>query len=195
MSARDHGEGERLDTETAHVRPILEHDATAYIELLERLDRETNFLLWEPGERTLTADEVRARCTRVDRSERLHLVAELHGRLVGFLVSHRGSVRRLRHRADFTMAVLHEHQQRGIGRRLLDTLEAWAVDNGITRLELTVMSHNRRAITLYQNAGYVPEGLKAAAIRIDNVPIDELVMGKLLTTTPATNVPSGPAES
>lgn len=182
MSARDHGQDARLDADTARVRPILERDATAYIELLERLDRETDFLLWEPGERTLTVDGVHARCRDVDRSEVLHLVAEHHGRLVGFLVSHRGGVRRLRHRADFSMAVLREHQQRGIGRRLLESLDVWAVDNGITRLELTVMSHNRQAIRLYEHAGFVLEGRKTAAIQIDGVPIDELVMGKLLST-------------
>jgi ribosomal protein S18 acetylase RimI-like enzyme len=183
MSARDDRQYARLDGDTTRVRPILELDATAYIKLLERLDRETDFLLWEPGERTLTVDAVRARCRGVDRSQGLHLVAEHNGRLVGFLVSHRGGVRRLRHRADFTMAVLREHQQRGIGRRLLESLEVWAVENGITRLELTVMSHNRRAITLYQNAGYVREGLKTAAIQIHSVPVDELVMGKLLSTS------------
>jgi GNAT superfamily N-acetyltransferase len=182
MSAQDDNQDARLDANTTRVRPILELDAAAYIELLERLDRETHFLLWEPGERTLTVDAVRARCKDVYRSEVLHLVAELSGCLVGFLVSHRGGVHRLRHRADFTMAVLHEHQHRGIGRRLLESLEVWAVGYGITRLELTVMSHNRRAINLYENAGYVLEGLKTAAIQIDNVPIDELVMGKLLTT-------------
>jgi ribosomal protein S18 acetylase RimI-like enzyme len=108
---------------------------------------------------------------------------------MGFLVCHQGGVRRLRHRADFTMAVLHEHQRRGIGRRLLAALEEWAVANGITRLELTVMSHNRQAIGLYEKAGFVLEGLKTAAIQIDDMPIDELVMGKVLSTRRASGAP------
>lgn len=180
MSARDNSEDVPLDADTARVRPILEGDAAAYIELLARLDEETNFLLWEPGERTLTVDAIRARCKSADRSESLHLVVEHRGELVGFLVGHRGSVRRLRHRADFTMAVLHEHHHRGIGRRLLEALQVWAIANAITRLELTVMAHNRGAIRLYESAGFVREGLKTAAIQIDDTPVDELVMGRLL---------------
>ena len=36
-----------------HVRSLLPADAVNYIELLHGIDRESRFLLWEPGERTL----------------------------------------------------------------------------------------------------------------------------------------------
>ena len=43
------------------------------------------------------------------------------------------------------------------------------------------MSHNLRAIALYDRAGFVLEGLKRGAICIDGLPVDECVMGKVLS--------------
>lgn len=42
------------------------------------------------------------------------------------------------------------------------------------------MSHNQGAISLYERAGFVLEGVKRGAIHVDNVPVDECVMGKML---------------
>ena len=39
---------------------------------------------------------------------------------------------------------------------------------------------HHRAIALYERAGFVLEGIKRAAIRIDGRPVDERVMGKVL---------------
>ncbi len=43
------------------------------------------------------------------------------------------------------------------------------------------MSHNRGAIALYERTGFTVEGVKHGAICIDNLPVDECVMGKLLS--------------
>jgi RimJ/RimL family protein N-acetyltransferase len=162
------------------VRAIRDADASAYIELLQQLDRESTFLLWEPGERTITAEALRAHMESVDRTQRLHLLATCDDYLVGFLVCIRGAVRRLRHRCDFTMAVTSEHQHKGIGTGLLRAMEEWAIANNVRRIELTVMSHNLAAIALYERAGFVLEGVKRGAIRVDDAPVDECVMGKAL---------------
>ena len=162
------------------IREIRVADASAYIELLQRLDRESTFLLWEPGERTITVEALRAHMETVDRTQRLHLLATCDDELVGFLVCIRGAVRRLRHRCDFTMAVLSGHQRNGVGAGLLQATEVWARANGIRRIELTVMSHNLAAIALYERAGFVLEGVKRGAIQVDDAPVDECVMGKKL---------------
>ena len=56
------------------------------------------------------------------------------------------------------MAVLPEHRGLGGGRALLDALVAHAADVGIERLELEVFADNRRAISLYESAGFAHEG-------------------------------------
>jgi RimJ/RimL family protein N-acetyltransferase len=165
---------------TAKVRAFEVDDADAYVELLNRIDRETNFLLWEPGERSITSSMLRERSLQADREDTVRLLAVAKGELVGFLVAHRGPSQRVRHRADFAMGVCMDHQGQGIGRRLLVGLDSWAAEVGVRRLELTVMAHNHRAIALYERAGYVHEGNKRAAIRVGGHLVDELVMGKLL---------------
>jgi RimJ/RimL family protein N-acetyltransferase len=165
---------------TAQIRAFEPDDAHAYLELLDRIDRETKFLLWEPDERSITSTMLRERALQPDRVNRVHLLAVAGGEIVGFLAAHRGPSLRVRHRADFAMAVRTEYQGQGIGRRLLAELDRWAAEVGLSRLELTVMAHNLRAIALYERAGFNHEGNKRAAIRVDGHPVDELVMGKLL---------------
>ncbi|CAN5467369.1 hypothetical protein BH23ACT3_BH23ACT3_13330 [soil metagenome] len=80
----------------AAVRPFEADDAEAYVELLHRLDRESSFLLWEPGERSIEPSVLRERARQADRADGVHLVADAAGDLVGFVVAHRGAVRAVR---------------------------------------------------------------------------------------------------
>jgi len=173
------------------IRPIRSSDAASYAHLLDELDRETTFLLWEPGERSVDVEELRGRLASVDRSSRVRIVAVCDERLVGFLVGHRGAVNRTRHRADFTMAVLREYRRRSIGSGLLRQLEDWAAENKIGRLELTVMAHNHGARALYERYGFLLEGVKSGAIRVAGEPIDECVMGKQVKPTAESPTPMG----
>ena len=45
-------------------------------------------------------------------------------------------------------------RRRGVGTRLLETVEAWAANNDCNRLTLTVDADNRPARELYATAGY-----------------------------------------
>ncbi len=155
-------------------------DADAYVAFLHQLDRETKFLLWEPGERTLDASAARHRILSQDPRARLYLLAFMDDEIVGFLVGIRGPRHRISHRADFTVGVLERAQGRGIATDLLARLEEWARSLGIHRVELTVMGNNHRAIRLYEKNGYVHEGRKMNAVVVDGEPIDEVIMAKLL---------------
>jgi ribosomal protein S18 acetylase RimI-like enzyme len=54
------------------------------------------------------------------------------------------------------IAVLPEWRGRGVGRRLLDGIEALARKLGCCRLTLEVRADNPRALGLYQRAGFTP---------------------------------------
>jgi RimJ/RimL family protein N-acetyltransferase len=69
---------------------------------------------------------------------------------------------------------------RGLGGALLDRVDEWARKTGVTRLELTVMAHNERALRLYTRQGYEIEGRRRNSLRVGGDYVDELALAKLL---------------
>ena len=56
--------------------------------------------------------------------------------------------------AEFGVSVVDGWRGQGIGRALIEHLEAWAADHGIERMILTVSEANEGAIRLYHSMGY-----------------------------------------
>ena len=56
-----------------------------------------------------------------------------------------------------TLAVDARVEGAGVGRRLLDAAEAWAIDRGHDYITLTAFDGNRRARAVYERRGYLPE--------------------------------------
>lgn len=156
-------------------------DAERFGALVEAVDRETAFMLFEPGERSYAPEAMRRRIEsgRVDDGSAI-FVAEIDGELVGSVGATRGHIRRVRHRASLVIGVRQAFVGHGIGGLLLEAIEEWARAVGITRLELTVMAHNARAIALYRRHGFEPEGTKRESLIVDGAIVDELAMAKLL---------------
>ena len=92
--------------------------------------------------------------------ERL-LLAELDGKLVGLVhgilisVERRGLRRRKRGHID-TIIVTEHHRNRGIGTQLMDSIEDWFSQNGVTQADLGVWVFNSDAMRLYKRLGYEP---------------------------------------
>lgn len=86
----------------------------------------------------------------------------------------------LAHSGVLGMGVLAEFRGHGIGKALiLATLER-ARSVGLTRVELTVREHNKRAFALYEKTGFVVEGVKRNAVRVDGKYENLICMGLLL---------------
>ena len=75
---------------------------------------------------------------------------------------------------------MYKRQGKGIGKGLMLEIECIARKNKISRLDLTVMSHNERAHRLYLSMGYRDEGLNKHSLFVDGQWIDEIMMAKLL---------------
>ena len=73
------------------------------------------------------------------------------------------------HRGTLGMGLLPEWRGRGVGRRLLEATLAQARRSGFKRIELDVHADNPRAISLYERAGFVREGIVRDASLIDGV--------------------------
>lgn len=163
------------------IRQLTLEDTPAFLELQHALDRETQFMLLEPDERSTDVEALRTRLDGLlNQANSSVWVAEEAGMLVGYVSADGGRYRRNQHSAHLVMGIRQAYVGQGLGTRLLTALDTWARGVGLHRLELTVMAHNQAAQALYRKLGFVEEGTRHHAIVLDGAYIDELYMGKIL---------------
>lgn len=138
-------------------------------------------MLHEPGERDTTVTQQRQAIERISSEERsVFFVAEIGGQLAGFIAAFGGKMRRNKHSAYLAMGVHDAFRGQGIAPKLISTVFEWATDIGISRLELTVIKENAKAIKLYQKMGFEIEGEKVHSLMIEGELANEYYMYKLL---------------
>ena len=74
------------------------------------------------------------------------------------------------------MGVLKEYRRLGIGTLLLERALRAAKERGMERIELEVFASNTPAINLYEKKGFVYEGVKKKARKLDGEYDDIIVM-------------------
>jgi len=81
-----------------------------------------------------------------------------------------------RHVGTLGMGILAKYRGQGLGHRLAtDTIRA-ATEAGMERIELEVFASNERAIALYRKLGFVTEGIKRRARKLDGAYDDNVFM-------------------
>jgi RimJ/RimL family protein N-acetyltransferase len=105
-------------------------------------------------------------------------VLSVGDRVVGHLELRGGRIPAEMHRATLGMGVLRRHTGQGHGRRLIEIAAAWARDEaGLAWIDLGVFASNPRARALYQRMGFVEQGQRPDAFRIDaGIPVDDVLM-------------------
>ena len=139
------------DGGTAHLRPIRPSDSGALIEFHKSLSPGTVYFRFFSVHPSLSDEEVE-RFTNVDYVERMALVAELDGRIIGVARYDREPGT---DEAEAAFVVADEHQGRGLGSLLLEHLAATARSAGIGRLTATVLPTNQRMLGVFRDAGFV----------------------------------------
>jgi RimJ/RimL family protein N-acetyltransferase len=163
-----------------NMRQAKPEDSKLFLELLKQMDHETEFMMLEPGERTTTAEDMEHYLLSMEKSNSFLLLAFDGQKVAGFLSARRGAANRIKHSAYIVCGVLKEYRGKGYGTSLFGELLKWAPENGITRLELTVMSHNEKAVRLYQNMGFELEGKLVHSMIVNGAYVDQYAMAKLI---------------
>ena len=159
-----------------NIRKITINDAQMYLNLLTQLDSQTQFMMYEEGERSKVVEDTKNEIKRVLELGSLMLVLEHNKLLVGYLTAERGFANRIKHSAYITVGILADYQGQGLGKKLFTQLKNWAITNNITRLELTVMKHNTAGVSLYKKMGFVIEGIKQKSLIVNGQYVDEYYM-------------------
>ncbi|RDU37478.1 GNAT family N-acetyltransferase [Neobacillus piezotolerans] len=163
------------------IRRAAAGDGARLAALIKHVEATSEFMMYGPGERVLTAVQQEGMIARLaEESNTALFVAEKDGELIGYLFAIGGGAPRKRHCAYIVAGIAEAHRGSGTGTRLFGELLAWASQAGIHRLELTVMAHNEAAIGLYKKMGFQIEGTKHHSLFINSSYIDEYYMYKLI---------------
>ena len=115
-------------------------DAESIVKLFNKLDSETEYMLFEPGERKTTVQEQEKICKEFAESDnKIMFIVQNDSSVVGFVVGIGGLFIRNRHSLYTVVGIEKKYWGQGLGTSLLEALEKWARINKYHRLELTVM--------------------------------------------------------
>lgn len=163
------------------IREAVQADAAEFAMLMQRIDEETDFMLYEPGERKIPEKMLNGMIDQFSkRDNSVILVAQKDMSLVGYLLADGGKARRNGHCVYIVIGIRKAYRGNGIGTALFRELESWAAAKEVHRLELTVLADNVPGRKLYEKSGFVVEGIRRDSLRIDGEYRDEIYMGKLL---------------
>lgn len=163
-------------------RKLLLQEAEDFWNMMNELDNETKFMLYEPGEREKNKN-IPLLTKTIERSitgDDFLTVAECNGKMAGYIWAQKGSLSRILHTAYIVVGVLENYRGKGIGTEFFKRLDQWAEEKQVTRLELTVMCPNTFAKRLYEKSGFAVEGIRKNSMHVDGEFVDEYYMAKVL---------------
>lgn len=164
-------------------RKLERKDGAQLLRLMDMLDHETEFMLFEAGERNTDKEAEKAyedRIETMNRNGSVTIGAFSEDELIGFVTADRGSLNRIRHKAYIVTGIRENFRGMGTGTCLFRELDRWASANEIVRLELTVHTSNEAGIRLYKSSGFKIEGTKEKSIFMNDRYYDEYYMAKIL---------------
>jgi RimJ/RimL family protein N-acetyltransferase len=136
----------------AFVRPVRPEDRAELAALHGRMSRESQYFRYFTARRRLPEAEL-LRALDVDGRRRMAFVAFVQGRLVAYACYAGDGAES----AEVAFQVEDAQQGRGLGTLLLEQLAAYAHEHGLRRFTASVLSHNRRMIEVFRDAGFPRE--------------------------------------
>ena len=163
------------------IREIRTDDANSFTTLIKEIESNADFMLMEDGERKTTSEQQEKIIKRFEKQPNSTvLVAEDNDKLVGYLIAIGGTAKRTKHTAKIVIGILSEYQGKGIGTKLFNSVAEWAKQQGLSRLELTVVKNNIAGVELHKKSGFEIEGTKRKSLIINDEPFDEYYMSRIL---------------
>ena len=150
------------------IRSSQPDDATQLIAFVRSVLAESPFIGLEPDEFTFTEEQERKWIQdHLDGPDKLIILAEVSGAVIGCLTFENGSFRRIAHRGSLAISIREHWRGQGIGTVMLQTLIDWAEANPlIEKIGLSVFATNVDAIRLYKRLGFLEEGCQPREIKL-----------------------------
>lgn len=159
------------------IRDTVPGDAQAVAALIDTVARERRYLAATSG---FSEESTAAFIASVQAARGVHLVAVVDGAIVGWCDIARVAFEGMTHVGRLGMGVHAAFRGRGLGKALLAAALDRASRQGFERVELEVFRSNTAAVRLYQAHGFLPEGVKVAARKLDGIADDILLYAAFL---------------
>lgn len=142
-------------------------DAKGLLEYLKQIGSESDNLSFGAEGLGFSVEAEEEYLSAIENSaDSVMLVAKENGKIIGSASLNR-LPRRMKHRGDFSVSVLKEYHNRGIGTALTKAVIDFARENGFSVIDLQVRSDNVAAIHLYEKLGFVKTGTHPSFFEID----------------------------
>lgn len=160
------------------VRTVFPEDANRVVPFIRTVICEAPFLIITKEEYKITVEKQKQSLEQmVEDTGKIAILAECDGDIIGFLDFLNGSKQRNNHQGAFGMSVRKDFRNQGIGKALVSVLIDWVKENTlIEKICLGVFADNINAISLYKKLGFVEEGLKKRAIKINDQTYHDLIL-------------------
>ncbi|WP_028391164.1 GNAT family N-acetyltransferase [Bacillus cihuensis] len=151
------------------IRTALPEDAEKVLRFNQTIISEAPFLLTMETEFKVSYEQQKQFLKQIfDDNGKLAIIAEYQSNIIGFLDFHNGHKKRIQHQGSFGMSIADKFRNQGVGKAMLTLLLAWAKENLlIEKVCLEVFAENTNAISLYAKIGFVEEGRKVKAIKVN----------------------------
>ena len=142
------------------LRNGIESDGKAVFDNFNLTHGETDYLLSYPDENSFDAvQEGQFLKEKTESKNEIEIIAVIDGVVAGTAgIEAIGSKYKVKHRAEFGISVAKAFWGLGIGRALMEACIECARKAGYIQLELNAVLDNRRAISMYESAGFVEYG-------------------------------------
>ncbi|WP_028394048.1 GNAT family N-acetyltransferase [Bacillus cihuensis] len=155
--------------EPCTIRTALPEDAEKVLRFNQTIISEAPFLLTTEAEFKVSYERQKNFLKQIfDDNGKLAIIAEYQSDIIGILDFHNGHKKRIQHQGSFGMSVADKYRNQGVGKAMLTLLLVWAKENPlIEKVCLEVFAENTNAISLYAKVGFVEEGRKVKAIKVN----------------------------
>ncbi len=165
------------------LKNVQPEDAENMLVFLKEVSAETEFLLRYPEEYTLTIEQEKSFLEDMEHSDnQIMITAFIDGEIVGNAsISPIGYCRKMKHRANFAIAIREKYWHKGLGTLLMEEALKTAKVMGYEQVELGVYNDNPRAKAMYERFGFEEWGIMKKAFKLkDGSYRDEIMMGKYI---------------
>lgn len=168
---------------TLTLREAIPTDATNLIKVMEKLNKETPFLVVNPYALMMSPDAMAHEIGYIFEEHNQLILLALDGEsIVGVATVTSSEEAPLKHIGEVGISILKDYWGMGLGQLMLEDIVFWGQSSTVTRrLEIKVQQRNQRAIRLYEKIGFQEEGIiRHGVLSEDNELLDVKLMSYLV---------------